>query len=428
MRKYFLVIQIILFIVNIICCVFIFSGFQKISMDNLSFYKVAKVINLENINNLDMEEITNKIEDFYLLKEVDFGSKAITKEEKNTLEEKYPKIKFKASLYVDIYDKLEREDAKYLDLSKAKIDDNLENYLLKFSSLEKVNLLNQEMSVDRQIKLVKDFPKIEFNFTINIDDKKYTSLDESLDLSYTQKSFSEINDLLTLFPKLKNLDLSYSWLSNEECNQFRTLYPDIETNWVVHLGRWSLRTDATAFSVLIKYFDYERMNSIDIDVLKYCTKLKALDLGHQAITDISVIGDYLKDLRILILADNKITDISPIGKLKKLHYLELFINPVSDISPLQNNKELVDLNLANLNKVTDISPILDLPKIERLWVNNMGIGWEGIKMLANAYPNAEMMTTGRQSTHGSWRSHPRYFQMIDMFYNNYYGDEFSKYD
>ena len=75
--------------------------------------------------------------------------------------------------------------------------------------------------------------------------------------------------------------------------------------------------------MLIYDYDYVRLTSADIEVLKYCTDLQALDLGHQAITDISVIGDYLTQLRILILVDNKVNDLTPLSKLKHLHYLEL---------------------------------------------------------------------------------------------------------
>lgn len=427
MKKRF-IIQIALFVINIFCLIFIIYNLQKIMIEDTGYSRNSKKVFLDQVSEINIEEIASKIDEFYLLKEVDFGDKYLTKDEINLLEEKYPNIKFNASIVVDAYGKKVGNNIFYLDLSKSNIDETLEELLTNFPNLKIVNLFGQDMPLERQIALVQKYPNIRFDFTIKIEDKTIKSTTKELDLSYTKLSKQEIKDLLLLFPKLKKLDLSYSNLTNEECNSFREEYPDIETNWVVHMGRWSLRTDAVAFSVLIKYFDYERMTSQDIEVLKYCTKLKALDLGHQAITDISVIGNYLPDLRILILADNKITDITPIGKLKKLHYLELFINPISNLSPLQNNKELVDLNLANLNKVTDISPILNLPMIERLWVNNMGIGWSGIETLRNAYPHATMMTTGRESTHGSWRSHPRYFQMIDMFNNNYYGKEFSKYD
>ena len=428
MQKHYLVIECLLLVINVIALLFIFYSLKEVPIENLNFKRNTKVINLNNLNKIDIQEISNSLDEFFLLKEVDFGSINIEKADKVFLENKYPNVNFKANLVVDVYGNKIKDNVTYLDLSTYNLDDNLENILKEFPSLKEVILIGQDLSTNEEINLKNNFPNIKFNFTINIADKTINSTEEELDLKDTDVTYEEVNKIIPLFNNLKKLDLSNTKLTNEECNQFRIDYPNIETNWIVHLGRWSLRTDDVAFSVLIKYFDYVPMTSDDIEVLKYCTKLKALDLGHQNITDISVIGDYLPELRILILADNKITDISPISKLKHLHYLELFINPVSDISPLKENKELVDLNLANLFNVKDITPILDLPLLERLWVNNMGIGYSGIQTLMNTYPDVLMATTGNQSTHQGWRSHPRYFQMIDMFYNNYYGDEFAKYD
>lgn len=427
-KKHVLVIQIIMLVINVICFILLILALQEVRIGNLKFYKRSETINLDNISNVDITEISTKIDKFYHLKQVDFGSNNIHKDEKAFLESEYPDIIFKANLVIDLYGEKVRDNVTYLDLSKAKIDDALVDNLANFPYLEEVNLFNQDLSLEQMLSLKGVYPNVDFLFTIKHDGKKVASTVEDLDLKGTKLSYEEINKMLKLFPNLKTVDLSYSKLTNEECNNLRKAHPDLEINWVIYLGKWSLRTDATAFSVLITTFDYRRMTSKDIEVLKYCTKLKALDLGHQAITDISVIGEYLPDLRILILADNKISDISPIAKLKKLHYLELFINPIKDISPLKENKELVDLNLANLPQVRDITPILNLPKLERLMVNNIGAGWNGITKIRETYPNIMMVTTGNQSTHGGWRSHPRYFQMIDMFYNNYYGDEFAKYD
>ena len=53
--------------------------------------------------------------------------------------------------------------------------------------------------------------------------------------------------------------------------------------------------------IFIYNYNYERLRSKDIQVLKYCTDLRCLDLGHQSIVDISVIGDYLPELRLLMV-------------------------------------------------------------------------------------------------------------------------------
>lgn len=299
---------------------------------------------------------------------------------------------------------------------------------MNFPFLEEVNLDNHYLTNQEIADLTKKFPKINFNTNITISQNIFSSKVENLDLSGMNLDFEELNNVLKLFPVLKSIDLSYSNLTNEECDQLRKNYPNLDINWVVHLGKWSLRTDAVAFSVLVYRFDYQRMTSEDIEVLKYCNKLKALDLGHQAITDVFIIGEYLTDLRILILADNKITDITPLAQLKDLHYLELFMNKISDLTPLQNSKQLVDLNISNLKKLSNITPILDLPKLERLWVTNCKVSAESYEVLKKVYPNVQITTTGYGSTDSGWRRHPRYYQMIDMFKKNYYGNEFSKYD
>ena len=222
--------------------------------------------------------------------------------------------------------------------------------------------------------------------------------------------------------------MSNTNLTNEQLGALREQFPKVRIDWVVHLGKWSLRTDAVAFSVLIVQYDYKRMTSEDIQVLKYCTELQALDLGHQAIEDISVIGEYLPNLRVLILADNKIKDISPIAKLKHLHYLELFMNNITDSTPLASCKELVDVNISFNYHFSNVDGIMDLPLLERLWLISDNISAESYKKIRERYPNVNMVTTGSGSTNSGWRTHERYFAMIDMYRNNYISDSFLKYD
>ena len=171
------------------------------------------------------------------------------------------------------------------------------------------------------------------------------------------------------------------------------------------------------------------MTSDSIQVLKYCTDLRALDLGHQAISDLSVIGDYLPELRLLILADNQVRDLTPLKKLKHLHYLELFVNRISDISPLKDLHELVDVNISYNGGLYDIEPLLYSPMMERIWLESTSVGGNGFALLEQTYPDAKIVRFGSGSVDQGWRwGHPRYEQMMDMWFNDYYGDEFSKFD
>ena len=304
--------------------------------------------------------------------------------------------------------------------------------LSKLPKLKKVTINNQILPQNLQIDLEKKYPKIKFYWKVKVLNKTVKNTIKELDLSDSKvKDIDTFKSSLKLLDNLKYLDMSDCNLSNKKLAKLRKEFPNIKIVWRIYLGKWSLKTDAVSFSVLITRFDYRRMKSADIEVLKYCTDLQALDLGHQSITDISVIGEYLPDLRLLILADNKISNIKPLKKLKHLHYLELFMNNIKDISPLKHCKELVDLNLAHIGPLYDFSPLLNnkFPLLERLWIENSGGTAKYYPLLKSKYPKVRIVHTGYGSTHSGWRTHPRYYAMIDMFYKrDYISDLFTKYD
>ncbi len=316
------------------------------------------------------------------------------------------------------------------DLSDIEVDDKITSYVKYFTNLKIVDFGNQKIDDDILKQLIDENPKIEFRYRIYIENKSYSSLISHLDLAKSKiKDYDELIKKMELLPNLKSADFSNSNLSNEQLGHLRELFPGMEIHWIVHLGRWSVKTDAVSFSVLIYAYDYKRMTSKDIEVLKYCTKLQALDLGHQAITDISVIGEYLKDLRILILADNRISDITPIKELKHLHYLELFINPISDITPLNDLKGLVDVNFCYCWNINDYSTLKNLPNLERVWLVGTRINGKVVNELRSVHPNAQIVNTGAGSTNSGWRTHERYYEMIKMYRNPYYlSKSFTKYD
>ena len=331
-----------------------------------------------------------------------------------------------------IYNKVYSKETTELDLSNDNVDSNIMVELSKLPKLKKVTINNQILPQSLQIDLEKKYPKIKFYWKVKVLNKTVKNTIKELNLSDSKvKDIDAFKSSLKLLHNLKYLDMSDCNLSNKKLAKLRKEFPNIKIVWRIYLGKWSLKTDAVSFSVLITRFDYRRMKSADIEVLKYCTDLQALDLGHQSITDISVIGEYLPNLRLLILADNKISNIKPLKKLKHLHYLELFMNNIKDISPLKHCKELVDLNLAHIGPLYDFSPLLNnkFPLLERLWIENSGGTAKYYPLLKSKYPKVRIVHTGYGSTHSGWRTHPRYYAMIDMFYKrDYISDLFTKYD
>lgn len=239
------------------------------------------------------------------------------------------------------------------------------------------------------------------------------------------KNKEEFERIIKYMQNLKKVVMCDCGYENDEMEELVNKYPHIEFVWKVHMGKWSLRTDTVAFSVMIYHYDYVRLTSEDISVLKYCKNLKALDIGHQAITDLSVLEE-LPELRVLILADNKITDLSPIASLEHLEYLELFVNKITDLSPLANCTNLVDLNIGWNRNISDVSAILNLPKLERLWLpTTLAANDKNVReILKKQYPNATITFTGNSSIENGWRTHQRYFVMRNMFVTNSYPEDF----
>lgn len=391
---------------------------------------ITESINIEDYDFTNIEELNAAIPFLPSLKEVSFGEKTIPAENRDFLVKKYPSVNFNVVATYDICNLSVREDITKLNLTGTLIDSSITESLSQLKNLEVVDFTNCNIELSLKSELAKTYPDILFIWNVELGGDTYPSLTtESLDLTYRKDIPYE--DLKTAIPLLGNLtyvDAGYSSFTNEELGALREENPDVAIEWVVHMGQWSLRTDAIAFSVLIRDYEHTRLRSKDIEVLKYCTKLQALDLGHQWISDLSVIGEYLPELRILILADNAITDLSPLANLKHLHYLEFFVNQVTDMSPLAQCRELVDLNISYNRRLSDITPILDLPLLERLWLESTAVSKADLQLLYDTYPDTKIIRNGEGSVDQGWRTHPRYWAMIKMFYNNYMDKEFSKYD
>ncbi len=145
-------------------------------------------------------------------------------------------------------------------------------------------------------------------------------------------------------------------------------------------------------------------------------ELKELKLYHNVITKIDNLQKYfsdmilhltfcrLKELLSLHLQGNRITKITGLKELIKLHTLRLDCNQISDIEGLQNNRALTFLDLSinqistlsvsnpsffntqgldtlkvlkelhlNSNKLSDLKPLIALPQLEELQVSENNI-------------------------------------------------------
>lgn len=246
-----------------------------------------------------------------------------------------------------------------------------------------------------------------------------SDMDELIDLngSKTHVTVKDLEILIRLVPGVKKIILSaHRNLSNKEMIPILEQYPDIEFVWLINLANaYTLSSDATAYSTMKGEKTGRKLKSSELEVLKYAPNLRALDLGHHAITSL----DFLKglDLELLILADNDITDITVLAEMPHLQYAELFMNDITDISPLAACTELLDLNLC-FNKITDLTPLDACTNLERLWaIRNKELGEEAQQYFIGSHPDCETVFFSRSnsSTGEGWRDHPRYKHYVPCF-------------
>lgn len=266
----------------------------------------------------------------------------------------------------------------------------------------------EQLTVPEEI--VQTFP------TVMINGRQEASSATFLDFNKaTILDFNSFVVELGQFPFLTRVEMCGSNLSNEQMEFLQNTYPNVKFVWSLRLGNyWTVRTDQVAFST--NKGPGPNLTNADVEQLKYCTDMVALDLGHNRVSDISFLY-HMPKLRILILVDNRVSDLTPVASCKDLVYLETFVNPIKDITPITDLVNLLDLNIS-YNRYTDNQPILHKPRLERLFVSHTGLSMAQINELQAEYPNIHVEYQVKESVDGGWRSIPRYRAMRTMFKTN----------
>ena len=252
----------------------------------------------------------------------------------------------------------------------------------------------------------------------------------------TDADYAALADFLRRLPGLKKVDMFSTEIRQNRLEALAAEFPQIRFGWTIvipckngnHLDRTLhyLRTDDTAFSTRHN-INCSSHDEHVWEVLKYCPGLLALDLGHNnTIRDVSFLN-YVPRLRVLIFSFNKNMrgpegpplDISPIGKMKDLEYLEICKSNIADISPLANCTKLVDLNLGT-NHIADLTPLYGLSSLRRLFIcgcNSYGgrpFPADKTEELRQHIPDCDV-DNKTVNLGGSWRRHSHYDTLAAMF-------------
>lgn len=242
--------------------------------------------------------------------------------------------------------------------------------------------------------------------------------DESIDINHIEVGDrgEYVRQVIACMPRLRYLCMDSCGVSDEDMAALRDDFPEVDVVWRIWFGGgkvYSVRTDVEKILASKTTWAGEMTNEY-VAPIKYCTKLKYLDIGHnEYITDISFVRN-MPDLEVFIVALNgELRDISPLADCPKLEYLEIFNTAVSDLSPLAGLDKLRHLNISYCWLIEDISPIYGL-ELDRLYLGFWTpVPQEQVDEYRRLHPNCDVNNTLADGSQGTWR------------YTDDYGTEFA---
>ena len=255
-----------------------------------------------------------------------------------------------------------------------------------------------------------------------------------LKLPDTNEAYAALEKFIQQLPSLTKLDMFSTDIPVKRVLYLGEKYSQIKFGWTILIPCKNdlrkdrpphrLRTDQTAFSTQHNISCISHGQDV-WEVLKYCPDLMALDQGHNnTIVDLSFLN-YCPKLRVLIISFNismkqkkPYLDITPIGNLKDLEYLEICKSNVGDLTPLANCTKLVDLNIST-NYIKDLTPLDGLKNLRRLYLWSCDslrkpFDKEKVRALQEQIPDCEINNI-HMNCGGQWRHHSHYDTLFSMF-------------
>lgn len=282
-------------------------------------------------------------------------------------------------------------------------------WLKCMKSLENVELGSESetsLSWDDIVKIADACPNAKLAYSFTLYDHALTLDAESIDINHTPvtDNAEALVSALRCMKNCKTVDMDYCGVEDARMEEIRDMFPNVEVIWRIWFGTcYSVRTNVERILASRPSVGGMLDNSLG-EKLKYCTKVKYLDLGHNdTLTDISFVK-YMPDLEVFIIAINQnITDISPLKNCPKLEYLEINSTPVADISCLEGLTGLHHLNIAS-TQVRDISPLFGCTELERLWIGRYTeVPAEQVEQMQKIAPDCVINTTTDDPHGEEWR-------------------------
>lgn len=359
------------------------------------------------IDNADTEELARNLAYLPQLREVTLTGPLPTLAEVTALQESYPNIPIRVRTALGTA--CPGETVTALAAEGSCNPEDLAAALPYFPELSFLDLRQSGISDGDMIALTAQYPAITFLWDMTIAGVPFPTDSVEIDLSGTEVTdLAALEAALPCFPNLERVVMCGSGVDNETMDALNRRYENIRFIWSVNLGGVLLRTDATFF-MPVKWG--ARVTTEDLYDLRYCTDIICVDIGHMDVYSCEWAA-YMPNLQYLLLADTKVSDLTPLKDLKNLIYLELFLTQVRDLTPLLGCTALQDLNLCYT--YAEASTLLQMPWLRNIWWSGHwatpGIAYQ----LRQIDPSIRVEYSTISSTGSGWRELPNYFAMRDL--------------
>ena len=277
---------------------------------------------------------------------------------------------------------------------------------LKTVHFEEPGLMPEELN-----QLTEKYPHIQFSWVKTVFGQQLPSDTRELDISGMNfESVEEVEKQAGYLPGLEKLTMCDTKLPYDDIAAFREhVRGKCKVIFNVKIGQFNVRTDETWFMPTKFHKD---VKDKDVQNLKYCEDMICIDLGHNVMKNLEWVKGT-PHLKYLIVADGPLQDVTPLGTLKELKFLELFMTDIRDISPLVGCTALEDLNVARIP--ADVRPLAEMTWLKNLWISGGRVPKEDVAYLQEKLPNTHIDAALHHNCTGrGWRQSQNYIDMRNM--------------
>ena len=280
------------------------------------------------------------------------------------------------------------------------------------ASVERPEAADRDLSWKDLRSLQEAAPDAEFLYKFCFYGREFTTQDEAMDLNHSTMTDNgeAVRDILPLMKHCRYLDMDSCGVPSEEMAKIRDAYPDMDVVWRIWFANdmFTVRTDIECLWCA-NFYPY--MYDMYTQDLKYCTKLKYLDLGHNTdLHDWSFL-EYMPDLEVLIITASGWDTLDMLKNCTKMEFLEIV--PMGrielDLHPLAGMTDLEYLNMCGMGKTEGWEVLLNMPKLKRLWIGRATAYWfpEGaMEQILETHPDTQILYKEDGAATGSWRINP----------------------